>query len=139
MVNGTGAAGASGSVTRNAFQDLTSESFVKVLFTELANQDPLKPNDSAALLEQMSSLRSIESDLKLSQKLDELVSRNEMASASGLLGRAVSGLDEQGGRVRGVVRSVSATDGGPVLTLRSGARVAFDSVDEVTWGDGQGG
>lgn len=115
----------------NAFSELSSEEFVKIMFTELSNQDPLKPNDSTALLEQMSSLRSIQSDLELHTKLSDLIARNELAAATGLLGRAISGLDESNRRVAGVVRSVSRTPDGPVLNLDNGARVPFGGVDET--------
>ena len=33
--------------------DLATEDFVKIIFTELGNQDPLQPSDSKALLEQL--------------------------------------------------------------------------------------
>ena len=117
--------------SQDAFSSLKSQDFVKIMFTELSNQDPLKPNDSNALLEQMSSLRSIQSDLDLSEKLEALVSQNQMASASGLLGRLVSGVSENNERVIGVVATVSRTDEGPVLTLDDGTRVPFSQVDEL--------
>jgi len=115
----------------DAFSDLTSEDFVKIMFTELSNQDPLKPNDSNALLQQMSNLRSIQSDLDLSDKLNSLVSQNQMSSASNLLGKVISGVSEDSERVIGVVSTVSRTDDGPVLTLTDGTRVHFDQVDEL--------
>lgn len=117
--------------SHDAFSDLNSQDFVKIMFTELSNQDPLKPNDSNALLQQMSNLRSIQSDIDLSSKLESLVSQNQMASASNLLGRYVSGLSETNERVVGVVATVSRTSDGPVLTLDDGTRVPFSQVDEL--------
>ncbi len=119
------------SATKNAFSDLTSEEFVKIMFTELANQDPLKPNDSAALLQQMSSLRSIQSDIELSSKLQSMVSQNQLAAAGGLIGKYISGLSTGNLRVEGEVLSVSRTSNGPVLNLSNGYRVPFDNVDEM--------
>ncbi len=118
----------------NAFGALNSEQFIKIMFTELANQDPLKPNDSAALLQQMSSLRSIQSDIDLSAKLETLVTQNQLAGAGSLIGRTVTGLDDQNNRVSGLVASVSRTSNGPVLNLDSGGRLRFDRVDEMTDG-----
>lgn len=115
----------------NAFSDLTSEQFVKIMFTELSNQDPLKPNDSASLMEQMANLRSIQSDLELSGKLEALTTRSELAAAGALIGRAVSGITEAGERATGLVKTVSRTKDGPVLNLSTGARVAFGQVDEM--------
>lgn len=120
-----------GQTSRDAFSDLNSQDFVKIMFTELSNQDPLKPNDSNALLQQMSNLRSIQSDIDLSSKLESLVSQNQMASASGLLGRYISGLSDINERVVGVVATVSRTSDGPVLTLDDGTRVPFSQVDEL--------
>jgi flagellar basal-body rod modification protein FlgD len=117
--------------TKNAFSDLTSEEFVKIMFTELANQDPLKPNDSAALLEQMSSLRSIQSDIELSSKLESMVSQNQLAAAGGLIGKYISGVSTGNLRVEGEVISVSRTAEGPILNLLNGFRVRFENVDEM--------
>lgn len=119
-----------GAKTSNRFNELTSEDFVKIMFTELSNQDPLKPNDSNALLQQMSSLRSIESDLALSKKLDAVVSQNQLATAGGLLGKYVTGYTENFEPAEGIVRSVTQTTSGPVLNLAGGARVPFGNVNQ---------
>lgn len=123
--------GPSRTIQPNAFSALNSEQFVKIMFTELSNQDPLKPNDSSALLQQMSSLRSIQSDIDLSTKLQTIVSQNQLAGAGGLIGKYVSGLAADNTRVSGRVDSVSRTADGPVLNLDTGARVPFSSVDEM--------
>ena len=114
---------------KDAFSDLTSEEFVRIMFTELANQDPLKPNDSNQMLEQLSSLRSIQSDLELSTKLETIVNQNQLASAGGLIGKYVSGITADGQRVVGEVVSVARTKDGPVLRLSNNFRVPFQNVD----------
>lgn len=129
-----GTSGASGTAQRaaqSAFSALSSEQFIKIMFTELTNQDPLKPNDSNQLLEQMSSLRDIESSMQMQSKLDALVGQNEFASASMLIGAQVSGVSIDNRRVSGVVSSVSRTSDGPVMTLSNGARVLFGNIDQV--------
>lgn len=128
MNSGAGAVGAS---STDAFSALTSEEFVKIMFTELGNQDPLKPNDSQALVEQMANLRSIQSDLDMSTRLASLVSQNQLASAGGLIGKRVGGLDENNYRVSGVVTSVLKTGEGAVLSLEGGERLAFSRLDEM--------
>jgi flagellar basal-body rod modification protein FlgD len=127
---GSTTAGAS-SGARNRFSDLSSEEFVKIMFTELTNQDPLKPNDSNQLLEQMSNLRSIQSNIDLQDKLSQVVTQSQLATAGGLLGREVSGITEDGQTVRGIVRSVSQTKDGPVLNLPAGVRLPFGRVDAI--------
>lgn len=115
----------------SSFNDLSSNDFLRIMFTELTNQDPLKPNDSQALLDQVSSIRSIESNISLSDDLKSLVSQNELSAAGTLIGKFVSGLDEQGTRVADLVLSVSATKNGAVLNLASGAQLNMKRVEEI--------
>jgi flagellar basal-body rod modification protein FlgD len=114
----------------DAYSGLKTDQFIKIMFTELQNQDPTKPNDSAALLQQISSIRQIQSDIEMGNKLDSLVTENQFASAGSLIGKLVSGVSEDNSRVVGQVISVSRTDTGPVLNLDDGSRVDFGNVDE---------
>lgn len=125
----SGGAGAEPSASR--FNEMTSEDFAKIIFAELSNQDPLQPNDSKALLEQLSSIRSIQSDMDLSTRLQSLVAQNEMSSAAGLIGKFVSGVSDENLRVAELVVSVSRTKDGAVLNLHGGHRVKMKNVDEV--------
>lgn len=113
------------------FAALSSEQFIKVLISELSNQDPLKPTDSTALMEQMSSLRNIESQLSLQKTLESLVSQNAIASASGLIGKVVAGLNSNNDPVEGMVMSIRVEKGKPVLELDSGHLLAADRVTEI--------
>lgn len=118
----------------DAFNELTSDEFLEVIFAELANQDPLAPNDTQALLEQISLIRSIESDQSLAGRLEGvteetrqlvesfefitagLAQLTELSTAGALIGREVVTdqpmLDE---------------DGQPVLT-EDGNAIFFDGV-----------
>jgi len=113
------------------FSALSSEDFAKIIFTELGRQDPLQPNDTNALLEQLSSVRSIQADMDLSDRLQSLVNQNEFSSAATLIGKSVSGVTETNTRVTDRVRSISRTDDGPVLTLAGGQRLRLSNLDEI--------
>ena len=76
---------------------LDSEEFLNIMFTELQNQDPFEPNDSSALLEQLNSIRSIESDMALTSQLESIVFQNQLAGASNLIGRYIQGHGTDGG------------------------------------------
>ncbi|MCW5775124.1 MAG: hypothetical protein KIS87_01585 [Phycisphaeraceae bacterium] len=129
-IAGAGAIGTSSS-GGGGLSALSPEQFFKVIFTELANQDPLQPNDTTALLQQLSTIRSIQSDMDLSDRMGQLVTQNEFVSGASLIGRHVSGLSESGARVQGIVRSASRTDSGVVLRLDTGERVPVKRLDEV--------
>ncbi|MBL9119781.1 MAG: hypothetical protein JNL80_07700 [Phycisphaerae bacterium] len=115
----------------NRFSDLTSEEFIKIIFTELSNQDPFKPNDSSALLEQLNSIRSIESDTQLTKQLSSIVTQNQLATAGNLIGRQVQGLTPDSERVSGMVVSVAKQKDSVSLLLDNGWVVPMDSVETI--------
>lgn len=115
----------------NGFDSISSEDFIRIMFSELTNQDPLAPNDTQAILDQISSIRSIESDVGLADQLESLVSQNQLASAGTLIGKFVSGLTDAGDRTGDLVLSVSATRNGAVLNLVNGARINMSRVEEI--------
>ena len=115
----------------NGFNALKSEDFIRVIFAELANQDPFQPSDSAALLEQLNSIRSIESDLALMDRLDSLVFENQLAAASNLIGKFVNGMTASADRVSGTVVSVIRQGEQVTLELDNGWLVPIGSVEEI--------
>jgi flagellar hook assembly protein FlgD len=84
-----------------------------------------------ALLEQLSTIRNIQSSTDLSDKLTSLVSQNEFAGASQLIGKAVSGVTQDNTRKLGIVSGVSKTSKGSVVILDDGSRIDFKNIDEV--------
>lgn len=127
----TATAGTATSTSTDAFSSLKSDDFVKIIFAELANQDPLAPNETQDLLNQISTLRQIESDQDFTKTLDSLVSQNELTAASTLIGKLATGLNSSANRVVGFVDSISVTDNGTLLNLSTGDRLPFENVDEI--------
>ncbi len=131
-IGSIGGSSAPQNAAASGFSALSSEEFVKIIFTELTNQDPLAPSDSKALIDQLASLRSIESDIALTENLNNLVGQTEFAAAAGLVGQVAGGLTLNGDRVLDLVVSVSKTvENGAVLNMLDGSRVPFSFVDEV--------
>lgn len=130
-IPGTGGSTNAPRSSTDGFSQLTSEDFLKVMFKELANQDPLAPNDTKQILEQISSIRSIESDLALTNRLDEMVRQNEISSSSSLVGKFIKGQSNIGANVAGFVNSVAVTDDGVLLNLGSNVLVPLDRVQEI--------
>ena len=116
---------------KSGFSAMNSADFTKLIFTELKQQDPTQPSDTNQLLQQLSQIRSIQSDTDLSDRLTKLVDQNDFSSAAGLIGKGVSGLSNDNQRVAGVVASVSRTSDGTVVTLDSGTQVKMSNVDQV--------
>ena len=116
----------------NRFSEMSSEDFIRIIFTELANQDPLAPNDSAALLEQLNSIRSIESDLQLIDQLKSLVTENQLSAASNLIGKHVTGLTAYSDAVEGNVVAISREGDTVAIQLDNGYVIPFESIDTIT-------
>lgn len=123
----------------DAFSSMKSEDFIRVMFTELTNQDPLSPNESKDLLAQISTIRQIESDLAMSERLTEMVRQNEITASSSLIGKFVLGQSESLADVAGYVDSVSVTRDGVVLNLSGGFKVPMNRLVEVVDPDLVGG
>ncbi len=51
----------------NAFDELGSSDFLKLMLTQLTNQDPLEPTGNEELLRQISSIREIELSTTLTE------------------------------------------------------------------------
>ncbi len=115
----------------NGFSSLTSADFIRIMFTELANQDPFQPSDSSALLDQMNSIRSIESNIDLMDRLDTLVFENKLSSAANLIGKTVQGLSDQGLRVAGTVSTVLRHGDDVTLQLNTGWRLSIDNIELI--------
>lgn len=85
---------------------MTGLDFLKLLITELSNQDPFEPMKNQDLLEQLSAIRSLEANMTLSQNIGALVGNQELASATVLIGRTITGLSTAGLLVEGTVERV---------------------------------
>lgn len=120
------------STSANRFSEMSSEDFIRIIFTELANQDPLAPSDSSALLQQLNSIRSIESDMQLIDQLKSLVTENQLAAASNLIGKHVTGLTINSDAVEGNVVSISREGDTIAIKLDNGYSIPFESIDTIS-------
>ncbi|MEM1109909.1 MAG: flagellar hook capping FlgD N-terminal domain-containing protein [Planctomycetota bacterium] len=116
----------------NPFAEVSSEEWLNIILEELSNQDPFEPNDTSATLEQLNSLRSIESDISLQDQLQSLVLQNSIGQAGSLIGREVEGLSNSGLNVTGIVSSVRVVDGESQLQLESGSTIDFGNITNVS-------
>ena len=130
-IGGTTLGSANAQLDTNRFADLSSTEFINILVTELTQQDPFEPNDSAQILEQLSSLRSIESQNALQEQLEKLVTDQSIASSSQMIGKYIKGLDANNNAVEGLVASLKVEDGAPILKLADGLTIPADRITEV--------
>jgi len=100
--------------------DISSLDFLQILITELLHQDPLDPMDNKALMEQVAMIRELESNTRISENFSNLLFSSNLAGASALIGREVTGMDASGNGVTGVVDSVLVEDRQVYLSTSNG-------------------
>lgn len=123
--------GSSSGTSGRGMNALTSEDFTQLIITELTKQDPLQPNDTNALLNQIATIRSIESDTSLSTSLSSLVRQNDFSSATTLIGKNISGVSIDNRRASGTVEAVAKTRDGTMVRLTTGEVLSWANVDSV--------
>ncbi len=126
----SGQQGQQATVGEDAFSKLQTQDFLKLLVTELANQDPLNPMDNTQILQQMSQLREIRATELMTATLESVLFGQNFTTANWLMGRNIHGLADDGQYVTGVVervtllgREVQAHVGDHVINLRNIAEV----------------
>lgn len=114
-VSGTGSSNQQPSTTTDAFSKLDMEEFLGLFIAELQNQDPMNPMDNQAMIEQISQIREIETNDRLSDAMETVMLGQNMSTAAGLIGKTITGLSDDNEFVTGQVDSVSVVDGTPKL------------------------
>src|SRR6266478_4388555 len=107
------------SAQKNTFS-LKAQDFIKMMVTQLQNQDPMEPAKNDQLLAQMSQIGQLESSTQLQDSLKGLVLQNQIGSAATLMGKTVQGMDTNNNTISGVVSSVRVQDDGVSLELDNG-------------------
>ena len=110
---------------------LSTQDFIKMMVTQLQNQDPMDPAKSSDLLAQMSQIGQLQSSSDLQDALKGLVLQNQIGSASSLIGKNVEGLDDNNNTIRGIVNSVKVQSDGVSLELDNGQSLALGRVTSI--------
>ena len=105
---------------------LGKDDFLKLLTTELRNQDPLSPMDNKDFISQMAQFSSLEQTNNMANSIEilnssisSLFQHSLLSQGAALIGKQVSGMDSAGeSLIEGIVEAVSWLNGNPQLQLR---------------------
>src|SRR5689334_14930971 len=86
----------------NSLTNLTSNNFLKLLITQLQNQDPTQPVGNDELLQQLSAMRALQSNVELSDTLNNLANNQAISSGAAFLGKIVTGTNANQQPVTGI-------------------------------------
>lgn len=92
-------------------------SFLKLLVTQMQNQDPTAPMDATQYVSQLATFSSVEQSVQMNAKLETLIANSSLSQAEGWIGRTLTSAD---GTVSGVVKSVTIQSSGMLAELENG-------------------
>jgi flagellar basal-body rod modification protein FlgD len=114
----------------DALRDLDMDQFLKLMITELQNQDPLNPLENAEILQQISQIREIGATGRLTETLESVLLGQNLTSATSMIGKTVKALSDDAKEVSGLVDRVTVTEGEPRLHIGDKA-IRLKNVKEV--------
>ena len=119
--------------TANSSTKLNLQDFMRILITQLSNQDPLKPMDNTEFMAQLAQFTSLEQTRELNEKLGALLATQATAQSIGLIGRTVD-VKGDSGPLSGQVTLLDLSGSEPRLTVKqaSGALVDGISLSQIT-------
>jgi flagellar basal-body rod modification protein FlgD len=111
-------------VESGGINDVNMDDFLKIMITELQNQDPLNPLENDELVAQISQIREVGATEKLTSTLDAVLLGQNISSATNLIGAEIDAISDDDQKVTGLVERVSVANGQPKLHLDLTPRVA---------------
>jgi flagellar basal-body rod modification protein FlgD len=114
QVNGLTGGGAGQQVVdadKSGFAGLTAESFMKMLLTQLQNQDPMDPVGNDELLSQLAMMRNLQSNIELGDAIKAITSNQQLSTAATFIGKTVTGTTSDQQEVTGVADRAFLRDG----------------------------
>ena len=135
-LSGSGSTAVRDTVQRD-MAGITGEDFMNIMIKQLQLQDPFEPMTNQEMIAQMSTIRELEMNSRLTQRLEQLTDQQRFSSAAGLIGKQVQGTvaDAAGNEftLSGVVTGIEFTESGEaLLQLAGGAKLPITSLEKVT-------
>ena len=105
------------SANSDRMNELTMGDFIKMMVAELENQDPMNPMSNTEMLQQISQIRSITSNDRLTTSIESLTLGQTLSTASSLIGKTVTGVNTLNEEITGKVDKVTIENGEAKLSV----------------------
>ncbi len=107
---------------------LGKDAFLKILVTELANQNPLEPLDQSEFISQMAQFSQVEQVANIEDRLESLGQYMKFSS-SAMVGSEISYADlEDGGIKTGTIQSVVFEADNIKVKIEDGVEISLDQI-----------
>ena len=131
MVNAVSNAGFSGAISDAQNRaGVSRDDFMKILVTELSNQDPLEPMENSQFLDQLIGLQTLDQSAAMTDGLRSFQNFMEMSYGSSLVGKSVKALGNDGTPIEGVVSKVVLENGSASVVVGN-QKVPVSAVREI--------
>lgn len=117
----TGSTTATTTTSQASATTVDYESFLRLLVTQMKNQDPTAPMDSTDYVAQLATFSQVEQTVQTNSKLDSLLQMSLLGQATSVIGRTVTAVDG----TTGIVAETRITASGVTAVLESGAEVVI--------------
>lgn len=120
---------------KTSFEEKSSlgkDDFLKILVTQLQNQDPLQPMQDREFIAQMTQFSTLEQLTNMNALLTSMAQANQLGSMASLIGKEVKWFnDGLGGWQTGLVSAVSIQQNKAFLVMDSGDKVPAANIMEI--------
>jgi len=147
-VNNSTSKDSSSSSTGNAINDIDMNTFLKLMITELQQQDPLNPMDNKDMLNQIAQIRAVGASDQLTKTLNSVLLGQNITSATNLIGADISAITDDGTSITGIVNRVAIDKGVPKIHVENSPGIVSSTADgnieagtysyRVVWDGGDG-
>jgi flagellar basal-body rod modification protein FlgD len=120
-----------GVVSRDPSKAMGQNDFLKLIVAELSNQDPMKAQDSKAMLENFMNLANYQASTTTTTTLESLKNQNGQIYASNLVGKRVEVKDANGNVDTGYVSKLVIGASNAYHLVVNGKEYTTDQVTSV--------
>jgi flagellar basal-body rod modification protein FlgD len=110
---------------------LDPQAFLQLLVAQLQYQDPTKPVDTSAFLNQTATLTQVQSMTSMTDTLTSMLGAQQAQSATAMIGKQVTYTDAEGQLAHGVVTAAALHSGGATVQIGD-VSVPLSSITEIS-------
>ena len=108
--------------------------FLKLLTTQLTNQDPLNPTQDIDFTAQLAQLQALDEQMAMTKTMKALRTDSQMQAGTAMIGKYISGTDAAGNTASGQVMRLVSTKDGVFCELANKQKVPVENINNV-WND----
>lgn len=111
--------------------------FLKLLTTQLCNQDPLSPMEDIDFTSQLAQINALEEQIAMTKTMKSMRIDTQLQAGTAMIGKYVAGVDTAGATATGMVVRVAQDSKGVYLELANKQKVEVSNINNV-WNDATG-